>query len=784
MRQRCSSLSWRRAYRVDMLRRILLRCSMVLLLLLFWGRALTNARDQSPIVDEPVHLTRGMAYWQTGDLRLQYGHPPLPHALIGSFLTLDPAFPAPDDMPGWSEARRIDIAQHILWDGDRPVDRLLLLGRWPVLGLALLLCALSYRWTAELFNPLAGVTALILITFDPNILAHASLATTDLTVTCLTFAACYAFSLWLDQPTITRASLAGTTLGLAWGAKLSSLILLPVLGLALVRYIWQQKGHFLDTLLKSTIMLSAALLTLWAIYRFEVGQAAGVWLPMPTHWENLETLWQLQELGHIAFFCGQISHQGWWYYFPALFLIKTPIPLLILLLGATVKAVYRRQSMLPTVVLVFPALYFAASMISNINIGYRHILPVLPFLLVGAASTFDNRFLRFRWRTVIQVGMMTWLAISSLLIHPYYLAYFNESVGGPDAGYRYAVDSNLDWGQNLKRLARYVQTNHVGKLHLSYFGTADPDHYLSSYEMLDVAPFESTGPNFHPFDPSAGTYAISASHLQGLGLSDADIFDWFRRQEPVAKIGYSIFIYRVNADGASWAGICYAPAAPLEPEKIAVGFGRTDIRTVYFDCRSSWVYPREGGPGWYAVPGQSEGPVLVDRFLQKDMIVFKGDPMTARPALTIYRWDGRSDPLAQISQLPSADANERTFGSFVRFLGSRSSRAQVSAGESATVHTYWEILRAPHTRVSIFAHLTDDAGSLIAQSDGLGVTVENWQPRDIIVQAHEFNIPADTSEGSYTPLIGWYHEASLERIPLIDSSGHALALAPLHVEAP
>lgn len=761
-----------------MSRRGWLWSSIILLLLLFWGRALVNIRDQSPIVDEPVHLTRSMAYWQTGDLRLQYGHPPLPHALIGGLLTLEPAFPAPAEIAGWSEARRIEIAQRILWDGNRPVERLLLLGRWPVLALGLLLSALAYRWAAELFNPLAGVAALILTTFDPNILAHASLATADLAVTCLMFLAGYAFYRWLKQPTAGRLLLAGMTLGLAWGAKLSALVLIPVLGLALLYHAWRQKRSAVTLTLNSALILGVALLTLWAIYRFEVGQVTGVWLPMPTHWENLKTLWQHQEQGHNAFFCGQISHQGWWYYFPALFLIKTPLSLLILLLGVGIRALYRRQAALPPVMLLFPVLYFGASIVSNINIGYRHILPVIPFLALIAASLFNEQFLRSRWRTVVQTGAMAWLALASLLIHPYYLAYFNELVGGPDEGYRYAVDSNLDWGQDLKRLARYAKVNAVEDLRLSYFGSADPGHYLTSYETLDITPFESLEPNFQPFNPASGVYAISASHLQGLPFTDADIFDWFRRREPTAKIGYSIFVYRVKPDQPQpgWAASCGDPLPPLSAEKLAIGLGRTDLRHVQFDCTSSWLYPAREGPGWYIIPGHQKPNTL----LPAGTIVFRGRAMRGRPTLTVYRWNGK---VAIEKHLGDSPSREVLFGDAAEFLGS-TYQEQIHPGETATLFTYWLVLSKPQAPLSIMAHLTAEGGNVVAVGDGLGVTVENWRAGDVIVQAHRLTIAPETPSGLYTPRVGLYFLESLERIPLADGTADALALDPIHVVSP
>jgi hypothetical protein len=257
----------------------------IALLWLFWGRVLVNVRDQSPTMDEPFHLVRGVAYWRTGDLRLQYEHPPLSHALSGLFLALEPDLPSPADLKGWDRASSIDVARHLLREPGWPIGRVLFLGRWPILALGLVLSALVGRWAGELFGHWAGLAALFLCTFDPNILAHSSLITTDMAVTCLACAACYVFSCWLDRPTSGRLLLAGLTLGLAWGAKLSALILLPVLGLVLLWHVWRRKVSLWSLLIGFVAILSISLLVLWALYRFESGvwSPTGTWMPIPTH---------------------------------------------------------------------------------------------------------------------------------------------------------------------------------------------------------------------------------------------------------------------------------------------------------------------------------------------------------------------------------------------------------------------------------------------------------------------------------------------------------------------
>jgi hypothetical protein len=157
---------------------------------------------------------------------------------------------------------------------------------------------------------------------------------------------------------------------------------------------------------------------------------------------------------------------------------------------------------------------------------------------------------RIRWRTVI-VGLVSilcvWQLVGTLRVHPHYLAYFNELVSGPENGYKYLVDSNLDWGQDLKGLGAYLKAQRIDQVELSYFGTADPAYYgihytcLPSFGILskDKCPIESG------FQDRAGVFAVSATHLQGVYLDDPYTFDWLKEREPEAVIGHSIFVYRV-----------------------------------------------------------------------------------------------------------------------------------------------------------------------------------------------------------------------------------------------
>jgi hypothetical protein len=190
-------------------------------------------------------------------------------------------------------------------------------------------------------------------------------------------------------------------------------------------------------------------------------------------------------------------------------------------------------------------------MTQNINIGHRHVLALYPFLFVAAsrcAAVAWSMRGRGGWAARWAVAFAALLYAASVLrVHPNYLAYFNEAAGGPSAGWRELVDSNLDWGQELPGLKKYMDENGIPKVTLCYFGTADPSYYGIAGPRL---------PGYQPPPPSTVTrtvqpgdiVAISATHLQGLYL-DAEMLPLvaqFRARRPIAVIGHSLFLYRAD----------------------------------------------------------------------------------------------------------------------------------------------------------------------------------------------------------------------------------------------
>jgi hypothetical protein len=245
---------------------------------------------------------------------------------------------------------------------------------------------------------------------------------------------------------------------------------------------------------------------------------------------------------------GRLSEAGFPYYFLATFALKTPIPLGLLLLMALF--VGRRGPVRSEAFLFLPVLlYLGLTFTRSIDIGHRHLLPIYPFLFVAAGRAVGvlGRSRAPAAGAVILGALCAWYALGTLRVHPHYLAYFNEIAGGPRNGYRWLVDSNLDWGQDLKGLKAYMDARGIPRLKLSYFGSADPAYYGIDAEILPgyMAP--------HPVRVTrevrrGDLVAVSATNLQGVYLDPEDrpLMERFRAQRPLDEVGYSILIYRAD----------------------------------------------------------------------------------------------------------------------------------------------------------------------------------------------------------------------------------------------
>ena len=844
------------------------------LLGVFVLQALLSAGQKSPTMDEQNHIARGYAYLRTGDLRLSREHPPLVNTISAlPLLIIRPQLPT--DHPSWVSANWYAFADELLWhaaDADgQPVEaqKIVNWARVTIVLLGLFLGMGVYAWAAELHGSVAGLLALALYVFSPNILAHTRLATNDLGLACFAFLALYTFWRFMTGPTVIGMVAAGVALGLALTAKFSAVILLPIFALLVVIRAWRKppgparppaepelvplfpgetvavgppagaelyrpepvkptRPPWWRTLewkwvLYLVAMVVIGLAVVWGIYGLERGPLSdgGVTLPMPSYWNGLRAIFERTERGNPAFLMGQYSVKGWWYYFPVAFLIKTPLPVLLLLL-LTLALTIRRRSWRAEMWLLLPvAVYFLALMGSSLNIGYRHLLPILPllFVYVSKVASDNARFsmLKCKWAdgatqfmirsglAVIVIALVGWQALSALSIYPHYLAYFNEVVGGPENGYRYLVDSNLDWGQDLPALRDYLNQEGIDQVYLSWFGPARPERYGIRYRPLPGFPlYQGSAETFayNPYQPAPGLYAISATNLQGVVFKDHDTFAWFRDQEPLARPGHSIFVYRVPEHRGLprtviLGGVGYGD---VETETLEAALTQPNARVRTFDPRAGFVAVVTGEATYVVSDLLPFAPTLRRALLEQAKVMQQGQ------GYAVYRLDAVPTLTAEASSLAEANpvwwsravdfavGDPKTlrhpvalpvdFRDALALMGYDLSAVEVASGDKLALTTYWRVLDKAPPSTTLFVHLLDVHSKIWSGWDGLDVSPYGWQRGDIIVQHTELAVPADALPGEYQVEIGVYTATDGRRFVIFkgdEKVADRLLLLPIQV---
>lgn len=515
------------------------RIIVTLLLASFAFQAGLFITSKSSTWDETHYLGLGkyLLKHQRWDVMGATIHAPLPYYL-GSI----PFFFIKDDDRLWKKASEpgdvnflgsADIlrGQAILTSAENAGDRLLHQTRVPFALLGVLLGYLVFRFSKDLYGVNGAIMSLFFYSFCPNLIALSSLAVPDLPLALFSFM--FVYFLWrsFHREGNSARYWAGLALGLALLSKYTALLLLPV---ALCLFIMQPKTSRRKVVVIAAIIGSCALSTLLIGYGFDLTPYL---LGLKLQMNNAQTA--------DVFLMGENSTAGWWYYYFVVFALKTPVSVILLFVCAVFYTIRKsgeeRRDML---VLAVPIVaYFAFFSIMPKCSGLRYILPVYPFIFVMIGSLAS---LGIRMRTFICI-LGVWHLTSTIAIAPHYLAYFNEIGGGPENGYKYLVDSNLDWGQDLRELKKYMDRNKIKRVSLSYFGSDSPDRYGIAYDWLPSFFLYNHHPEQMPqIDPNQ-PLAISVTNLQGTQLGDKEQFKWLLQHEPVARLGYSIFVYDLAA---------------------------------------------------------------------------------------------------------------------------------------------------------------------------------------------------------------------------------------------
>lgn len=610
----------------------------VLILAAVFIVSLIVSSQESTTMDEQAHIPSGYTYVKYADMRLNPEHPPLIKYLSGIPLAfMDLKFPTDD--PGWKTGinEQWNLGNKFIHSNN--ADAITFWSRFPIILIALILGIFIFQWTRELAGTAAGLFALVLYAFNPNVLGHNHYVTTDLGIAAFIFFAFYFFVKFLKKPDFKNTVLAGLFLGLAELAKFSAVLLFPIFGLILVtyalarnkpefevistfRYKWKHLWIYIRKFIIALIVCFGAIYAVYFITTFRMPEGkvsdvaktvlsdegkGGITKSIIVKMDQSDVLRPMSEYvlgvamvflrvsgGNTYYFFGEVDNHARMSYFPAVFALKETLPMLFLLIFSLIYAItkalkntfekpgsylrkilvsiglYLRTGVAQYSMLAFIALYSYLSVTGNLNIGFRHLFPILPFAYVLVAKQ-SFEFLKglnehsIKMFKIVLAVLVFWIILEPIIFFPSFISYFNEAAGGPKNGYKYLTDSNLDWGQDLKRLRNWVDEYNkcsdlmknnslicmnfssvnphptfgkIEKIRVDYFGGSNPEYYLK----------EKFIPWHASLDPEPGWYAISAEFLQesiykkkSPGEND---YSWTKNHNPI-RIGDSIFVFRV-----------------------------------------------------------------------------------------------------------------------------------------------------------------------------------------------------------------------------------------------
>ncbi len=587
----------------------------LLLIGLFLLQGFLALDDIAPTWDEVGHLPAGYSYLKTGDYRLYATNPPLVKQLAAlPLLLLDLKLPL--DSPHWENEDHIEFGQAFLYyeNGHVGVQKIFTFARMVILLLGALLGWLIYQWACELFGPVAGLLALLVYVFNPNVLAHATLVTTDIGFVLFFVLSLYMTYRYVKAPGYGRLLMMGIAVGLALCTKFTAILLVPIIGILLALHLaltrqspavlwpWKHRDperRSVWRLLLAPVLLAGAvaLIALGVIvadYGFQAqplvkdsGDRAkfeallqrlgidedsalqkpawflGTQVPIParTYFTALAMFAGMSpktddgDGGFLRgkYLMGRRHPKGFWYFTYVAFLIKTPIPLILafFLALATLPSSSRRY----LAFFVAPALVLVGMTLKFHDFAYRYInLPLVPFIAILVGRLAILPVMRKKAAIAAAAVALGWYVGSAVWIHPHYLAYFNEFIGGPSQGYRYMLSSNLDWGQELLHLKTFMEQEGIETIKLSYNGTAVPEYHGVRHEKLpgiDASTFSDYRRRYPYVDirPTDGWIAISATCLQNIeGVYPGASYRWLQQFEPKAVLGYSLFVYHITAE--------------------------------------------------------------------------------------------------------------------------------------------------------------------------------------------------------------------------------------------
>ncbi|MFE0331154.1 phospholipid carrier-dependent glycosyltransferase [Streptomyces sp. NPDC058960] len=510
----------------------------------------TTAVRQTPTIDEPVYVGTAVVYLREHSLRFNPEHPPLGKLIIAT----GTVFAHPHLDPGF-RGDQGELGRRLLYASGNDPWRVMFWARLPVMVVTLLFGLVVFGFARELTGCVGGLAALALYAFSPDLITNGSLATLD--VPAAGFVVTAAWMVWrARRRALPYLPLAGVATGAAVATKMSTLPAVPVLLVLAGWSYWQAQGAGVARSRRAARAGAAAVgvalvlvAVVWAVYlvvdprlRWTTpahtpavhgpGALLVHALPFPEPYrDGMRIQFGFESAQWRGYLFGRLYTGNRWYYLPAALLVKTPLGMLALWLGGAVAmaVVPRLRPAVPYVLLV-PGVLLAAAMQGSRDLGVRYAIFVPVFLAVAAGCVLA---LRRRWVYAVTAALVAFVAVSSVRTYPYYLPYSNEAFGGPKKTYLRLHDSNVDWGQDLGRLADRLRERYPDEksVWLVYKGSGVPSWYgVHGRDPLKVPP-----------NRVHGLLVVSDTSIV---KADARLKQLLRGSRAIDDVGHSITIFR------------------------------------------------------------------------------------------------------------------------------------------------------------------------------------------------------------------------------------------------
>ncbi len=550
--------------------------TLALALAAYTGILVWNCWRVGITVDEPTRLLGGQLYWMGLDDHPPKDQPPLLSLAVGwAPRLLD--IPLYRDHEIWKKARKDHVYAYILDRVPGPqIQRLFFLARLGVIVFPLLTALLLFHWSRQLFSGGTALLVLLLFLLLPSARAHGALITSDMAAAFTYLLAGYRAWRYWGCPDWRNTVWLGLAAGLAAIAKFS-LLIVPPLACAAVLLGMLKPGRQARWLypLQAAAVAVLSLLVVNTAYRFDVRRLTGgeideirrfeefppvvmaalpVMKVIPTPREmqqGIRSLGRENRDGHPVFLAGRIYRHGHWAYFPLCLAVKPPIGFQVLVVaGLALLALGLIRRRLPPdrlFLLIPPLIYFAFATQSAVQLGIRLILPTVVYLVLIAGLALES-LRQPRWGGWLVASLFAVIIASTARVFPQDMAYFNEWAGGPENGWRYLADSNIDWGHNLPELKDYLERHGIRRIKYFQFGFDKIHRYFPGGELeFQPQPWDPAFVSWVIFRPAPGLYAVHVSLLPGQYYPRGyeDYLRYFRGRRPDARVAYGIFVYSV-----------------------------------------------------------------------------------------------------------------------------------------------------------------------------------------------------------------------------------------------